>query len=105
MPNIKFNYLYRDGSNYEQFAFIIFENPNHIVVDAVQTLIQTKLIDKQYIYAADWQLPDLHFNSWDKQTDHTFHEFESVEYTNESANTLLTLAGFVTLIKKTNWVY
>ncbi|OKS89042.1 hypothetical protein [Mucilaginibacter polytrichastri] len=45
------------------------------------------------------------FNTWDSETDHTFHEFESVEYTDEPPNTLLNLGEFIMLIKNTNWIY
>jgi len=54
-----------------------------------------------WFYASQWQLPDLHFNAWCDETDHTFHEFESVEYTNEAPNTLLILAEFKLLVERT----
>jgi hypothetical protein len=104
MPNIKFNYLYRDAANYKKFGFQIFQNTDLITQENIETLIKTKLIDGEYFYAAQWKLPDLHFNTWDDQTDHVFHEFESVEYTDEPPNTLLNLGEFVTLIKNTNWI-
>jgi hypothetical protein len=104
MPNIKFNYLYRDAANYKQFGFQIFKNPHQITLKEFETLIKTELIDGEYFYVSKWELPDLHFNTWDDETDHTFHEFESVEYTDEPPNTLLNLGEFVTLIKNTNWI-
>jgi hypothetical protein len=102
MPNIKFSYLYRDASNYKNFGFLVFENFDNLHLSELQALIQSKLIDGMWFYAGQWQLPDLHFNSWCDKTDHTFHEFESIEYTNEPPNTLITLALFKKLIEHNN---
>jgi hypothetical protein len=66
-------------------------------------LIQSKLIDGTWFYANQWQLPNLHFVTWNNETDHSFHEFGSIEYTNEASNTLITLAKFKALIEQTNW--
>lgn len=99
MPNIKFNYLYRDGANYKKYGFVIFENPHSISIDYLHNLIKSKLISETWFYVDQWKLPDLHFGTWDNQIDHTFHEFESVEYTSEAANTELTLKEFISLIK------
>lgn len=104
MLNIKYNYLYRDGSNYKQFGFQIFQNTDQLTLQEFERLIKSKLIDGEYFYAAGWKLSDLHFNMWDDKTDHTFHEFESIEYTDEPPNTILNLGEFVTLIKNTNWI-
>lgn len=104
MPNIKFHYLYRDAANYKNFSAIIFDNPQHITLGQLLPLIQSKLIDGTWFYASQWQLPDLHFGPWDDNTDHTFHEFEMLEYTHEPPNTLLTLAMFIQQIENTNWV-
>jgi hypothetical protein len=101
MPNIKFNYLYRDGANYKNHGFTIFENPQNIKLDDLLQLIQSKLIDKTWFYVDQWQLPDLHFGTWDNEIDHTWHEFENVEYTTEPANVSLELVDFITAIKKT----
>jgi len=83
MPNIKFNYLYRDGSNYKNFGYVIFANPGNISLEELEELIQSKLIDDTYFYAKEWQLPDLRFTNLDIDNDPTWHEFESVEFTDE----------------------
>ncbi len=105
MPNIKLHYLYRDGSNYKNFSSIVFANPNNLPVEFIELLVKSKLIDSTWFYASQWHLPDLHFNIWDDDIDHTFHEFEMMEYTEEPPNTLLTLAEFIQLVEKTNWPY
>ncbi|SFS95730.1 hypothetical protein SAMN04487890_10784 [Mucilaginibacter polytrichastri] len=60
MPNIQFNYLYRDAANYKKFGFQIFQNPDHISQEMLEGLIKTKLIDGEYFYANDWQISDLY---------------------------------------------
>ncbi|WPU98786.1 hypothetical protein SNE26_22485 [Mucilaginibacter sp. cycad4] len=44
MPNIKFNYLYRDGGNYKNFNSIVFNNPQSILLPSLEQLIRSKLI-------------------------------------------------------------
>ncbi|WP_462267262.1 hypothetical protein [Mucilaginibacter sp.] len=104
MPNIKLHYLYRDGANYKQFGVVVFDNPQHLTPVYLTSLIQSKLIDGTWFYANQWQLPDLHFGTWDDEIDHTLHEFEMVEYTSEPPNTMLTLARFIQRIENTNRV-
>ncbi|SDI09838.1 hypothetical protein ACRQ5D_09060 [Mucilaginibacter sp. P25] len=99
MPNIKFNYLYRDGGNYKNFNSIVFNNPQNILLPALEELIRSKLISQHWFYADQWQVADLHFDSWDNELDHTFHEFESVEYTNEAADSGMDLASFMCILQ------
>ncbi|WP_158990426.1 hypothetical protein [Mucilaginibacter sp. L196] len=99
MPNIKFNYLYRDSANYKNFSSVIFGNPNGISLDALLKLIQAKLIDETWFYVHQWHLPDLHFGTWNNEFDHTWHEFESIEYTSEAPSTEITLMEFINLVQ------
>lgn len=99
MPNIKFNYLYRDGGNYKNFNNIVFNNPQNVLLPALEELIRSKLIFDHWFYVDQWQLPDLHFGTWDNELDHTFHEFESVEYTDEPADAGTDIALFINILK------
>jgi len=99
MPNIKFNYFYRDGANYKNFSSVIFENPDDINLDVLLKIIKPKLIDETWFYVDQWNLPDLHFAKWSNEFDHTWHEFESIEYTIEAPNVTTTLAEFISLIQ------
>lgn len=99
MLNIKFNYLYRDGGNYKNFNSIVFNNTQNIELSTLDDLIRSKLISHHWFYADQWQVPDLHFNAWDHEIDHTFHEFESVEYTNETADTGADIISFINTLK------
>jgi len=103
MPNIKFSYLYRDGANYKNYNSIIFDNPDNIVLSELENLIRSKLIDGTWFYVNEWKLPDLHFKAWDDGIDHAWHEFESVEYTDEQINIPCKLDEFIAIIEKTDW--
>ncbi|MDB5135689.1 MAG: hypothetical protein JWP37_2292 [Mucilaginibacter sp.] len=95
MPNIKFNYRYRDGANYKNHGFVIFKSDPAISVEELQSLIQSKLIDKIWFYADEWKLPELFLDTFDFKIDPTWHEFESVEFTDESPNSIFDLKGLV----------
>ena len=82
MPNIKFSYHYRDGANYKNHSVLIFNNPTDIALAEIEEHLISKLIDDTWFYADKWNVPDLHFGTWDNEIDHTWHEFESVELTN-----------------------
>lgn len=103
MPNIKFSYLYRDGANYKNFKALIFGNPDNIDLTKIEQLIRSKLIDGIWFYDNEWKLPDLHFKFWDDEIDHTWHEFESVTYTDEPQNVPLEIGQLLAEIEKTHW--
>lgn len=86
MSNIKFSYLYRDSGNYKKYGYAVFPNPENIGIEQLEELIRSKLIYGQWFYANEWQLPDLFNSYFDPYTDPTWHEFESVEYTDEPFN-------------------
>jgi len=93
--NIKFNYLYRDGANYKNFSSVIFDNPDNINIDVLLKIIKPKLIDETWFYENQWYLPDLRLATWNYELDPTWHEFESIEYTNEVPNAIITLTKFI----------
>jgi hypothetical protein len=101
MLNIKFNYLYRDGGNYKNYGFVVFTDPDNIDLEILHQLILSKLIDGTWFYTDQWHLPDLHFDNWNNEIDHTFHEFESLEYSNEQVNAEISLKEFIGCVKAT----
>ena len=82
--HIKFNYLYRDGANYKNWGWEVFSNNEGITIAEVNNAIRDALIDEQWFYVDKWKLPDLHFEKWDNETDHLWHEFDCVEETDEA---------------------
>jgi hypothetical protein len=99
MPNIKFNYLHRDSANYKKFNAIVFKDDLSISIEELETLIKSKLVDGQWFYADKWNLPEIFLDSFDYKIDPTWHEFESVEYTDEPANSEFILAKFIDILK------
>ena len=99
MPNIKFNYLYRDGGNYKKFHSVIFENDQSISIEELESLIKSKLIYGGWFYADQWKMPEIFLDTFDFKIDPTRHEFESVEYCDELINSIFTLAEFVETLK------
>ena len=105
MPNIKFNYRYRDAANYKRHGFVIFSNPDNIELSEIETLIRAKLIDGEYFYANEWSLQELFLKTFDYSVDPTWHEFESVEYTDDIATQFPSIEGFKSLLEKCSWIY
>ncbi|MGY3214091.1 hypothetical protein [Mucilaginibacter sp. HD30] len=99
MTNIKLSYLYRDSGNYKNFGSIVFANPSNIDLSIVEKHIKSRLIDGCWLYAHQWQLPDLRFADINDK-DPTWHEFESLEYTDDPANGAVKLAELIHLIEK-----
>jgi hypothetical protein len=95
--NIKFNYLYRDGSNYKNYTGIVFGNPNNLSLNQIEKIIKENLIDGEYFYTKKWDLPELFFEV-SNSDDHEFHEFESIEYTEEKQH-LKTTEEFLSSFK------
>jgi hypothetical protein len=82
--NLKLNYLYRDSSNYKQYGSVVFANPNNIAIKTVEQIVIGNLIDGEYFIAQDWDIPELLFDDT-TEGDHQWHEFDSVEATEEPA--------------------
>jgi hypothetical protein len=97
MPNIKFSYRYRDAANYKNNSFVVLNNPTGIALAEIENSIHQKLIENTWFYADKWNLPYLHFGTWDNELDHTWHEYEGVEFTNESG--YVNLSDFLSAIK------
>ena len=98
--NIKFTYLYRDASNYKQHNEIVFANPNELLIQKIQSAITENLIDGNWFVAKDWNVPDLHFKeyAWDNEMDHDWHEFASVEETNEPVTLKISIENLIDLL-------
>ncbi len=98
MPNIKFNYLYRDGGNYKKHISIVFANPTNIDLSDLERLIQSKLIFGEWFYAEEWKLPEIFTDIVYLRIDPTWHEFANVEYTDEAADESYFVEEFIQLI-------
>lgn len=99
--NIRFNYLYRDGANYKQFGFLIFSNPKGLRISDVETRIRKALIDEEFFDPVKWSIPQLKFSTWDDEFDHSWNEFESIEFTRADCNIEKSINEFLEEIKRT----
>ena len=83
--NIKFNYLYRDAGNYKLFDSVIFTNKTAMSLEFIKLSIRSKLIDGEYFIPEKWNIPRLSFGDYSPESDHDYHEFESIEETDEQS--------------------
>ena len=87
MDNIRFCYLYRDGSNYKSWGEVIFSNPEQLTLDKIEIrLIDAFLPDKQFI-ASQISIPEkfLFLDGKFTKYDHCYHEFDCVEVCEEDS--------------------
>lgn len=84
--NIRFEYLYRDAGNFKNWGEIIFSNPSDLKIDVVTKTAENALIEKAYFVASKADIPDLHFEEYNKQLDHDWHEAHSFTSTDEPPN-------------------
>ena len=99
--NIVFHYLYRDAANYKKYGYVIFANPDNIDLLEIQSLIKSKLVYGEWFYTHEWRLPELFLDIFDFNLDPTWHEFECIEYTDESFDSDLNLRDFIKLVEQT----
>jgi hypothetical protein len=86
MNNIKFNYLYRDGSNFKSWGEVIFSNPEQLTLNEIETrLVNAFLPDKLFV-ASQISIPEKFLFADGKFTkhDHCYHEFDCVEVCQEN---------------------
>ncbi|HET7142373.1 MAG TPA: hypothetical protein VFI68_00010 [Anaerolineales bacterium] len=103
MNNVKFNYLYRDGSNYKSWGEVIFSNPENLTVTEIEEkFLHAFLPDKQFI-ASQISIPEKFLFMGGKFTryDHCYHEFDCVEVCQEDSNDSLarTITDFLRAVE------
>jgi hypothetical protein len=88
MRNIKFHYLYRDGSNYKKWADIVFLNPDNLPTGVVAKGLRKAFLENGIFIAHQVRIPEVFLAAEDQLTfdDHCFHEFASVENTSDTPN-------------------
>jgi len=98
--NIKFNYLYRDAGNYKIYDEIIFANQNSHSLQEIELIIRKNLIEGEFFIPEKWQIPRLDLGSYSSELDHDYHEFESLEFTDENQNANCDISYFLKRITK-----
>lgn len=90
VKNVKFNYLYRDTGNYKSWGEIIFTNPTRLSVDEIDNRLRKSFFHNELFIADQIGIPQVFMYSQGSATtdDHCFHEYDSVELTDEESNDL-----------------
>jgi len=96
--NIQFSYKYRDAGNYKVFGHVIFANPNNYSLEFIENKLRASLIDSESFDPKDWKLPRLKFDDWVPDLDHTWNEYENLEYTLEPPTQERSISEFLEFI-------
>jgi len=85
VSNIKFRYLYRDGSNFKRWSHVVFRNSEGLGVADITVTLRRALVGGDLFVAHQIQVPELFLyeKSEANSDDHCFHEFYKLEYTGE----------------------
>lgn len=97
--NIKFSYLYRDAGNYKLYGQVVFGNPESIALEEIRNRINAHLIDGEFFEAKKWGVPELQFDKYIPELDHTWYEFEGVEDSSSEITDKRTIKEFLRYIE------
>lgn len=84
--NIRFEYLYRDAGNFKNWGEVVFSNPRNINADLIASKAEKVLIDQAYFVARKASVPDLHFEDYNEELDHGWHEVYTFQSTDDAPN-------------------
>ena len=97
--NVRFHYLYRDGSNYKKWADIVFSNPDDLLTDIVAKGLRSAFLEDGLFIAHQVRVPEIFLAAEDHLTsdDHCFHEFDTVKSTFDVPNVVYgrSISGFM----------
>jgi hypothetical protein len=81
--NVRFNYLYRDGSNYKKWADVVFSNDAELSSDLINKNLKGCFLEDGQFIAHQIRIPEIFLALDDALTfdDHCYHEFDSAEIT------------------------
>lgn len=96
--NIKFSYLYRDIGNYKVFGEIIFSNRHSETLDKIERSIRENLIEGEFFIPEKWNITRLSLGGFLPDLDHDYHEFDSLETTDENITENIDISTFLILI-------
>jgi hypothetical protein len=85
MNNVRFNYLYRDASNYLQRGAVVFAGANGFSLPDVEVRLRRALISDSTFAAHQLRLPELFLFAEEAPSpdDHCLHEFFGLEATTD----------------------
>ncbi len=98
--NIKFNYLYRDGGNNKVWGYEVFSNPESFELTIVEEKIRRSLVDGEFFDPDFWKVKRLKHEDWIPELDHTWNEYNSIEFTDENPTISFSITEFLNVIAK-----
>lgn len=102
--NTRFEYLYRDGSNYKQWGAVVFRG---ICDSTLRSRLATALDSGELLIAQQVRLPELFFTDRELYADdHCWHELADVTMTSDDPNDLFnrTIEEFVAEVERASRV-
>lgn len=83
LSNVRFHYLYRDGSNYKRWAEIVFSNADSLSAETIASGLRGAFMEDGLFIAHQVRVPEVFLATEYLLTsdDHCFHEFDSIEST------------------------
>ena len=87
MP-VKFSYLYRDAGNYKAWGEVVFGNPENIPLNELDARLRKPFEVDGLFVAHQVSIPEvfLYLSGELTDDDHCYHEFFSLELTDEKPN-------------------
>lgn len=85
---LRFHYLYRNAGNFNKYGYVDF------IISEIPDLffeinyIKSFLIEELYFDPKNFQIPELSFESFDRDIDHDWHEFSHLEWIREGKGNL-----------------
>ena len=85
---IRFNYLYRDASNYKEWGSVDFTNPEKLALNEIEQSLRKNFDQGELFIAHQIKIPELFFYAAEPITedDHCYHEFGSLEEIDTAAS-------------------
>lgn len=98
--NFKLSCLYRDAANYKWFGNLLLSNANNFLLEEGAELVKGLLINQENFDASNIDEPHLCTAAFRTELDHSYYEFESLEFVRLSQVVQLCINEF--LIKLIN---
>jgi hypothetical protein len=91
LKTIKFSYLYRDGANFQNWGEIVFSNPENLKLEEVSKKLTEYFLPDKLFIASQIAIPEkfLFLDGKFTKHDHCYHEFDCVEYCDDSSTDVL----------------
>ena len=85
--NVKFTYLYCDAGNYKYWGEVVFENPDGLAVVEINERLVAAFEQEIFFIAHQVGIAEMfpYLDGNISDEDHCYHEYESVEETDEVA--------------------